>query len=126
MKYAIKTIPHSEQRYDTSGDYWIDAMGVHQFRISSMGNEDYEFLVMVHELIEQYLTQKRGITEQSITEFDVQYEKDRPEGDTSEPGDSLESPYQNEHNLATGIERILCAAMGIKWEDYDSSVVDLA
>ena len=93
--------------------------------VSDMKNPDYEFLVAVHELIEAWLVRKRGISEERITEFDIAFEKARPEDDLSEPGDEPDAPYQNEHCIATGVERILCAAMGIPWKEYDETVGNL-
>ena len=81
MKIQLRTIPHTKQKYETCGNYWVDQNGVRQIRVSDMGNEDYAFLVGLHEQIEQHLCLKRGITEESISAFDIAYEANRPEGD---------------------------------------------
>jgi len=119
LNICIKTIPHSEQRYDTCGDYWRDPDGTLQVRISDMGDARYEAMVMIHELAEQMLCDARGITCQQIDDFDFAYKGD------GEPGFEPDSPYQNEHTIATGIEMMLCAALGIKWADYDKVVTEL-
>jgi hypothetical protein len=41
---TIKVIPDSKQRYETSGDYWIDKRGTIQVRISKSKNWRYEAL----------------------------------------------------------------------------------
>lgn len=128
----IDTIPHSEQRYETVGDYWRPA-GNHpgfiprlEVRVSEMGNEDYEFLVAIHELVEEHLTRKHGISEDTITAFDIQYEQNRAEDDTnSEPGDSPDAPYHQEHLLATSVERIVASMLGVNWDTYDAVVNSL-
>lgn len=119
LSIHIKTIPHAEQRYDTCGDYWRDPDGTLQVRISDMGNTAYESLVMIHELAEHMLCEARGITNEQIDAFDFAYKGD------GEPGDEPDAPYQNEHLIATGIEKMLCAALGIKWAEYDKTVTEL-
>lgn len=119
----IKTIPHDKQRYNTIGDYFQDrGTGTQRFRVSEIGNKDYEFLVALHELIEQHLTEKRGITEESITFFDEKYESERKQGlhgPYEEPGFDPNSPYIKEHTFATKIEKLMAEELGIKWEEYE-------
>lgn len=115
---CIKTIPHTEQRYPTTGDYWIDADGIMQVRISELGNPAFEWAVLVHELTEIALVLHRGIKIEDIDAFDIQFEANRT-NNIDEPGDDPSAPYQNEHCLATAAERMLIAAMGVKWADYD-------
>jgi hypothetical protein len=122
---TIETIPHKKQNYSTVGDYGINLDGSKWVKISDMNNEDYEFLVAIHELIEQHLCQKRGISEESINAFDVAFEKNRPEGNEDEPGDDPRAPYRKEHLLATGIEKILAAELGVDWKNYDAAVFAL-
>ena len=125
MKIQLKTIPHSSQRYETVGDYWVDQNGVRHIRISDMGNEDYEFLIGLHEQIEQHLCLKRGITEESISSFDIEYEKNRPDGDESEPGDHPDAPYRKEHFFATNIEHMIALELGVDWKLYSERVESL-
>lgn len=125
MRYIIDTIPHANQRYPTVGDYWTDLDGTKHIVVSDMQNDDYAFLIMLHELIEQKLCEYRGISEEDITQFDEAFEEMREEGNVDEPGDALEAPYYNEHNLATGIERIVCAELGIPWKIYNDTVENL-
>jgi hypothetical protein len=125
MKYILNTIPHSEQRYPTVGDYWTDPDGTNHIVVSDMGNDDYAFLVMLHELVEQYLTKKRGINEEKITEFDKIFELNRKEGNVDEPGNDKEAPYRLEHNIATFIESGMAQALGVDWDKYDDAVNNL-
>lgn len=67
----------------------------------------YEALVAVHELVELLLCHDRKITMSEIDKFDLAYEKNRPAGDTSEPGNDPKSPYYEEHQFATKIEKIV-------------------
>lgn len=125
MKALIKTIPHSAQPYPTCGDWRQDEDGTFLIAVSDMKNNDYHFLVAVHELVEAYLCRKAGITQQSVDEFDIAYEKQREKSltlDTSEPGDSRLAPYERQHNIASGIERILMAELGVKIKDYEKAI----
>lgn len=123
LKISILTIPHSSHRYPTVGDYQDHPDKSRSVRVSDMGNEDYEFLVAIHELIEQHLCLKRFITEEKITAFDVKFEKNRQPGDTMEPGDAIGAPYRLEHQFATKIEREIAGELGVNWDEY-SKVVD--
>lgn len=128
MEIHIKTIPHSQHRYETCGDYWYDENGILQIRVSDMGNEKYETMVAIHELVEERLTKWRGITEQQIMDFDVEYEKQRMEclePHNLEPGFDNNAPYRQEHTLATGIEMMICAYAGLSWFDYEQEINSL-
>lgn len=130
MKIVIESIPHASQRYPTCGDWFIDAEGTLQIKVSEEMGADSCFLVAVHEWIECYLAMRRGVTVQEVDDFDVAYEKAHREGgtiegkrlDESEPGYDPKCPVFKEHGLATGIETILCAEMGIPWSVHNSTV----
>jgi len=128
MRTLIETIPHKSQVYETVGDWRNDPDGTLRIRVSDMKNDDYEFLIALHEMIEQHLCKKRGITTESVDEFDIEFEKHRANSvgiNTSEPGDNRFAPYQNEHCIATGMERIMAAALGVKWSDYEEAINSL-
>lgn len=113
-KIEIRTAPHETQRYNTAGDYFIAPGGVTFFRISDMGNPDYNFMIAVHELVEAYLCNKRGIPFSAIDKFDI----DHPELD--DPGSSKKAPYHTEHMFALKIEKMIAKEMGINWEAYEN------
>lgn len=123
----IDTIPHAQQRYETIGD-WFKEKDYTRIRISKMNNPDYEFLIAIHEFIEWYLCQKAGITEKEVDEFDYDFKMDGlmcHHSANAEPGDDPAAPYYDEHQFATGIERILAAYMGVDWNQYDTAVNNL-
>jgi hypothetical protein len=125
MQYDIETIPHSEQFYDTCGNYWTDDDGVKIVRISELGNPDLEFLVLLHEMIEQKLCEKRGITDEKITKFDEAFEAKRKSGNTDEPGDAVGCPYGKEHFFASTIERLILAELGVDMKKYEEVINSL-
>jgi len=125
LKIVIGTTPHKNQRYPTVGDWiWITP-DVLEIQVSDMGNWRYEALVAVHELVEVLLCKQRGITQEVVDGYDVGYENKRPEGDLSEPGDSADAPYRNEHFFATNVERLLAAELGVDWREYGDVVESL-
>ena len=128
MRINIETIPIEDMRYPTVGDYFYDDMGTLQVRVADMGNEFYEKMVVIHELIEEALTKKRGITEQQITDFDLYYEERRKMGLVpidSEPGFDENAPYKKEHTFATSVEMGMCSLAEEDFKIYDQKVNEL-
>lgn len=124
MNVTIKIIPHAEQRYPTCGDWFYDGDNL-EIRVSKMSDWRYELLVVVHELVEVVLCEHAGVTQQVVDQFDMDYEKNRPPGDNSEPGDDPKAPYRYEHCIASGIERVLAAVLGVTWRDYEMEIDNL-
>lgn len=128
MRIVIETVPHSQQPYPTCG-YWTTLSdGSVRIAVSETGNDDYNFLVALHELYEQKLCAKRGIKERDVDAFDIEFEAKRAKAlvlSNAEPGDDKNAPYQREHCEATGIERIAAAALGVKWSEYETVINSL-
>ena len=122
MNIHIKTIPHKQQRYETVGDWFYDEHGNLQIRVSEMPDARFEQLVAVHELLEALECDEHGVEQEAVDSFDTQYERDRQAGDTSEPGDSHMAPYYEEHQFATGVERLFAQRLGVNWQDYEKAV----
>lgn len=119
MNITIKTIPHKEQRYRTLGDWWFDANGDLQIRVSNLNNWQWEFIIALHELVEVVLCKIRGITIEAVDAFDNEYEKYHHPNDKSEPGDCPNCPAYKEHFFATNIEKMMAHEMGLDWRGYD-------
>ena len=126
MRIVVDTIPHKDQRYETPGDWVWETDGTLHIYVSDMGDENYNFLVANHELQEAWLCKDRKISPNQVDKFDINFESNRKQGDDSEPGDDVNAPYRNEHCIATGIERILCAVMDISWKQYEEALNNLA
>jgi len=122
LHIVIDTIPHSQQRYPTVGDWQIDEAGNLHITVSKMSDQRYEFLVGMHEVIEAYLAIHAGVSPEVVDRFDRAYEAKRKRGDDSEPGDDTRAPYHREHVFATKIERLLAVELGVNWRDYDREV----
>jgi len=98
-------VPYVEQRVP----HW-------KFQVIDLGNDDYEFLIFIHELLEWRLTQKHGVAEEDITAFDKKHL------DTNEPGYLKEAPYHKEHMAAEAIERMVATLLGVEWNDYEEAI----
>lgn len=122
-KIIIDVVPHKKQRYNTCGDYY-KKKGVVNIRVSKMV-ANHEFLVAVHEFIEWYLTEQKGVSIEDIDAFDINYEEERQEGDHSEPGNDPNAPYYAEHQLATQIEKQLADYLKVNWAKYSEHVNSL-
>ena len=151
---TIQTVPHDEQRYNTAGDWrWVGRKRsdptLHIF-VSRMSDPCYEFLVAVHELVEAFLCRQHGVSEEAVTAFDVEFEKRRDERrralvsappsiemasdleakldvlDAEEAGADLRSPYREEHLVATTVERMLAAYLGVEWGAYERAISSLS
>ena len=123
---TVSVIPHTQQRYDTCGDYEEIDEGVWDFTISE-SKAVYEFAILIHELIEWFFTQKRGITEKQICKFDMMFEAERKAGSwkDEEPGDDHRAPYRKEHKFATSIEKQVLDYAKENWSKYENTINSL-
>ena len=122
----ITTVNHKAHRYETVGDYYRDTHGNLIIKVSDIGDPRIESLVAVHELIEALICEHNGIAEKDITAFDVAFEKARKPGNVDEPGDDPRAPYKRPHCIATAVERLLAAELGVDWKAYESACNDLS
>lgn len=126
LDIEIKTIPDKDQRYNTIGDYQTTESGKQLFTISDMDNWKHEFLIALHELVESALCKEKGIPDEAIDAFDMNYEVNRAKTDTSsEPGDSPDAPYHEEHIFATNLEKMMAEKLGVDWEVYSQACAEL-
>lgn len=147
--FSATVVPHAAQRYPTTGDWMTRDLCI-DVKVSDMGNRDFEFLIAIHETIEGKLCLEAGITDEHVSRFDTLYEAARPTDDRgimraaapvnallaefdcgcriteiSEPGDDEHAPYYKQHQLATAVERMLAAELGVSWQRYEQANLDL-
>jgi hypothetical protein len=125
LRIQIETIPHDKQRYPTVGDWWHGSDGSWQFCVSSMDDWRFEFAVAIHELVECALCLWAGVSQKQVDDFDIAFEKRRTINDVREPGDATNAPYRVQHCVATGVERIVIALLGVSWQEYSDKVDSL-
>lgn len=116
----LSTDSIKDHRYRSVDDWddpteTIDGL-VFSTQTADMGNMDYNFLVLMHALVEQYLCHKHGIKDAEVTKFDM----DHPEMDN--PGEDSKAPYNLEHQTANDVESMLSVALGVKWMDYETAI----
>jgi hypothetical protein len=124
----IAAIPHKDQRYDTCGDWYYGYLPLDEtlvINVSSELSRHEMLLVAIHELIEAFLCECAGITEQQVDAFDHGFEQMRVSAD-GEPGDQITAPYYHQHQIATEIERILAAEVGVDWLEYERHIQELS
>lgn len=124
MKIVIETKKLDSMRYKSLGDYFEDH-GVEYIQVAELGDWRMELAIAIHELVEDYICKHRGIKEEDIMAFDLEFEKNRKEGNDDEPGDSPQSPYLKEHQIATAVERLLCSYLDVNWEQYEQRCIDV-
>lgn len=125
MKIIIETIPHETHRYTTVGDWFYDPDGTLRIKVSDLQDWKREALVAVHELVEVLLCKAQGVSQQDVDKFDLDFEQARLEGNEAEPGDDPNAPYKKQHCLATSVERLLAAEMGVDWKTYEEQLCAL-
>lgn len=114
MDIHIKTIPHKDQRYETLGDWFFEGDDL-TILVSDFGDWRYNVLVGIHEAVEAILCRDRGISEESVTEFDLAHLEEE------EPGFHKDAPYYKEHQIADVIERIMASELNINWKEYEET-----
>jgi hypothetical protein len=117
MNVKIETIPHDQQRYPTVGDWLFDNNGDLVIHVSELSDWRLEMLVAVHELVEVLICKHRGISQEAVDAFDMKFEDKE-----NEAGDDPSAPYVREHCLATSVERLLAAELGVSWKKYEEEL----
>jgi hypothetical protein len=128
MRITLESKPLSEIRNRQAGDWTHNEDGSISAYSAQMGNEDYEFLVAIHETIEAYLCRKNGVTDETVTAFDAQFEDEREHGmhgPNEENGDDKRAPYWTEHTFATMVEKMIAAQLEVNWTDYSMAIAAL-
>ena len=128
MKIEILTIPHSEQKYETCGDWYFEGDTL-KITVSEMGDWRYSMLVAFHEMAEALMCKNDGVSEKDVTNFDLSFETMRQEnpkivGDV-EPGNMESAPYHEQHKRATNLESLLAMGLDVRWAEYNKKVNSL-
>jgi len=121
---AVEVVEHEKQRYDTVGDWYTDKEGKLRVTVSRLSDWRHEFLVAMHEQIEQALCFARRIKEEAVTKFDIEHEKAWCSL-MHEPGDCPLAPYRREHFFAESVERLLAQELAVEWSEYEKEVCSL-
>lgn len=127
QKIKVEIVPLKKQRYETLGDYFYDENKTLTFKITDTGNPLFNKLVLIHELIEQTLTEAKGIKESTILKHDLEFEKLVNDGLVdidAEPGEHKNSPYRREHLLAELVERLMLNHLNqFTFKEYNDKIL---
>jgi hypothetical protein len=124
MNIEIRTWSHALQRYDTCGDWLFDDEGNLAITVSDLGDWRMEALVAVHELVEALLCKTKGISQETVDNWDMAFaDADAP--GVGEPGADPDCPYHREHVRATSVEHIVAAYLGVDWGEYEDRIAAL-
>jgi hypothetical protein len=120
----VQIIKHEDQRYPTVGD-WVfgedTPAKMHNLlvSVSQTGNQDYNDLVAVHEIIEAILCKANGVLDEVVTNWD------RDHIDHPDPGSIPGCPYYREHYFATIVEKMRASELGVNWDEYEEALEKL-
>lgn len=117
---SLKFIEPGKNRYVTNGDWVFDKKGNLLVTATAFGNKDGSFLVALHELVEAWLCQHDDVAEEDVSAWDL------CNPDAEEPGEVPGAPYFKQHAIATKVERIVCEALGLDWDDHNRWVAAAA
>jgi hypothetical protein len=131
LDIIIQTVPHSEQAYETLGNYESPVPGKEKkieltpgkaiITVSEMGDWRSELLVALHELVElSTACWVKGVKDRDIVKFDKAHNKKVENGESmnDDPGCEPDAPYHMEHMLATFIENGLLPYFRMTEEEH--------
>jgi len=114
----MMVVSPQEMRPNVDGaDWYFYDNGDLRVMINRLSDWKRESLLLVHELVEALLCKHDGVTVAEVDNFDAEY--DKTHSADLNAGDDPKCPYQTQHCIATAVERIMAAHMGINWESYD-------
>jgi len=125
MRIVIATAPKEFIRASQSGDWDIGENVILVSVRDDIESAESTLAIAIHELVEAFLCRRNGITDKQVVDFDTKFESLRAKDNNDEPGDDPAAPYRKEHQAATHVERAVCSALGIKWEEHDNAVGSL-
>src|SRR5438132_11206958 len=116
MTIRIDTIAENECRYRTVGDWRIDENGDIAIQVVAMGDERYELLIAIHEMIEATLCKRDGVTTKQVDQYDLTHQND------DDPGLNHEAPYHDQHMVAFAVEILMAKVLGVDWVEYNETL----
>lgn len=112
-------------RAKQSGDWWYRDGEISVAVLQNCYPPESELAIMIHELVEAFLCQRDGVPDNVVVAFDEMFEAEREQGQhkhDAEPGDAPESPYRYQHQMATHVEKAVCLALGLRWEEHEKAI----
>ena len=113
-RVVIEIVDHSEQRYNTVGDWTLQG-GLLTIRASRMP-DDLHWPIVDHEMAEARWCARNGVSQGQVDEFDAKFEL-TAHGNL-EPGDDHRAPYYEGHQIGIIVEKMAVLEMGWSWAEY--------
>ena len=101
------------------GDWMEQGNELRIIRALRMDNLMDTYAVAIHEMVEQFLCARDGVSDEVVTAFDAAWDN---EDEYDEEGDDPTAPYHAQHLAAKAVERRFVEACGDTWEAYDARV----
>lgn len=118
IAWTFHFIPQDRMTNGQCGDYECHGRTI-DFYITATEDWRYAALVSLHEMIEVILTRHAGIDEKDITAYDREFFAHSRKG---EPGDAHDSPYREQHQTASAIERVMAYHLEVNWDEYNKEL----
>lgn len=120
LKFSLLTDDIRDHRYASIDDWWDGKQWTGEMYFKAVtadtGNRKYNFLILLHALVEQYLCFEHGIKDEEVTKFD------REHTHCDDPGSHIEAPYHEEHRIAEEVESLVSVQMGVDWVKYGKTI----
>jgi len=100
----IKVVPHQEYQYPTLVRRYEVGTGRWVIEVCELEDVRYEFLVIVHELIEWFLSQLKEVERGGI--------------EANSGGSNVKVNHYWEHVFATLVERMVALQLDVDWKEY--------
>ena len=121
MNIKISVVKPEQMRPTVDGADWFwTPAGDLEVQVGPMSDWRREVLLAMHETIEAILCKEKGITQEQVDAFDLEYAKTND--NDCDAGDDPSAPYFGEHCVATIIERMLCVQLGDDWSAYENEL----
>ena|SRR5207249_2783247 len=110
---CIRLADHKDQRYNTVGDWRYLDLNDLIITVSNTGNDAYNFLIALHELIEAQMCKDGNISHHEVDIWDKEHLRSK------DPGSIPGCPYYREHMIASAIEFTMACFLNINWGEYE-------
>lgn len=149
-RVVIETVPHSEQRYNTVGDWFFrqeaitkrvdiglggpkfDIVETLVVRVSDTGNWRWNMALALHEFAEAILCTSSGVSQDEVDKWDMEWSLRQHLIEDLEPGDDVNAPYHKQHREATALEMEFHQEFSssgsdamIDWQNYEDKLEEL-
>jgi hypothetical protein len=122
MNIEIKTVPLSELRFTTAGDWKQNSDGSITIWLVDTPDWRYWAIVLMHELTEILVCRLDDVTSASADAFDAIWENELKQGlhrPEEEAGCDRRCPYYHGHRAGIMMEKLFCFILRVPWKEYD-------